>query len=206
MINAISTFRKNINEASNLRSLHSYLEKSIVSPYKFDDLLRFEIVHSISALDKLMHDLIKIGMSEIFRGKRKETAKYLAEGISIETHKKLNNATIPPKEVIFEDIISSKLKIISFQDPIKIADGLSFIWEEKQKWQKIAASMATNDEIIKTTLKLIVGRRNNIVHEADINPTSKLKFSISAADTKNSTDFILKLGEAIYKNIPPASP
>ncbi|MHC5756065.1 MAG: HEPN domain-containing protein [Nostoc sp.] len=186
-----------MEDAKNLTSLYEYLESSIRSPLAFDDLLRSQIVYSVSAFDKLMHDIIRIGMIEIFTGRRQPTPKYLAESISISTYHELIPAIFPPKEYIFEQAIVKKLKIVSYQDPEKVAEGLSYIWDEKQKWQQIAIKMGTDDKTAKTTLKLIVNRRNSIVHEADIDPSTDQKYSISKNECQSITNFLYKCGEEI---------
>jgi RiboL-PSP-HEPN len=197
MHSALILFKANMEEAKNLTSLYEYLESSIKSPLSFDDLLRSQIVYSVSAFDKLIHDVIRIGIMEIFTDKRQPTPKYLAEPISTSTYNDLISATIPPKEYIFEQAIVKKLKTFSYQDPDKVSEGLSYIWEEKQKWQKIALKMAIDNETAKTTLKLITNRRNLIAHEADINPETNQKYSISKWDCQSITEFLCKCGEAI---------
>ena len=179
MYRALKLFKANIEDAKNLTALYEYLENYITSPLSFEDLLRAQIVYSVSAFDKLIHDVIRIGMLEIFDNRRPSTRKYLAESISISTYDELISATIPPKEYIFEQAIFKKLKTFSYQEPNKVADGLSYIWEEKQKWKKISVQMNMDERIVKTTLKLIADRRNSIVHEADIDPSTNQKYSIN---------------------------
>jgi hypothetical protein len=130
-------------------------------------------------------------------GRREPTPKYLAEPISISTYNELTSATIPPKEYIFEQAIFKKFKSVSYQEPQRVAEGLSYIWEEKQKWQKIALAMNMDDRTAKTTLKLIVDRRNSIVHEADINPSIGQKYSISKLECQSVTDFLSQCGQQI---------
>lgn len=197
MYKALELFRLNIKDARNLTGLYEYLETSIITPLSFDDLLRAQIVYSVSAFDKLIHDIIRMGMLEIFTNQRPPTPKYLAESISISTYNELTSATIPPREYIFEQAISQKLKTISYQDPSKIAEGLSYVWEEKFKWQKIAQVMATDEQTVKTTLKLIVNRRNTVVHEADINPLTEQKYEISKSECGSITNFLSLCGESI---------
>ncbi len=198
MHNALSLFRENIEESKSLTSLYEYLESSLVTPLSFDDLLRAQIVYSVSAFDKLMHDLIRIGMVEIFMGNRPTTPQYLAETITISTYSDLISATFLPKELVFEQAIVRKLKTVSYQTPDNVAKGLSYIWNEPQKWQKIASNMAMDTETVKTELKLIVDQRNRIVHEADINPLTNQKYSITKSDCESATSFLKKTGEAIY--------
>ncbi|MEM6229929.1 HEPN domain-containing protein [Shewanella scandinavica] len=190
-----------MKEVENLTGLHSFLEETITSPFSFDDLLRAQIVYSVSAFDKLMHDLIRIGIVQIYTGKRVPTPKYIAEQISLQLHSELITATLPPKEFIFEQAIFNKLKLISYQDPSKISEGLSYIWDEKQKWQKIATAFGVPDKTIKTKLKLIATRRNAIVHEADIDPVSQTKLIISKTDSDTITSFLYDCGKEIYNNV-----
>lgn len=182
-----------------LATLHEYLCANLKSPMTFDDLLRFQIVYSVSALDKLIHDIVRIGMIQIFTGKRSATSKYLTEKFSMSTYATLSSATIPPKEYYFEQEIISKLGIVTYQSPENIADGLSYIWDEKHKWQKIAAAMTMKEDQARTQLKLIVDRRNKIAHEADVDIRSGGKFSISKSDCESSVLFIERCGEEIVR-------
>ena len=94
-----------------------------------------------------------------------------------------------------------KLSFLSFQDPDKVADGLSFIWQEPHKWQHIAASIGVDQHTAKTTLKTIVARRNQIVHEADIDLATRQKYLIDKTETETACNFILSCGQAIYNNV-----
>lgn len=199
MNNALSVFKANITSVRELASLHEYLCLNVKSPMSFDDLLRFQMVYSVSAFDKLIHDLVRIGMIEIFTGKRLPTPKYLNESLSMDAYNSLVTATVPPKEHIFSQEIIKKHKALSYQSPDKVSDGLSYIWDEKQKWKKIADRMAMDEEKVKTTLKLIVDRRNQIVHEADIDIVSGTKYPIATADCVATVSFVEKCGEEITK-------
>ncbi|MBE7439179.1 MAG: hypothetical protein HS115_12035 [Spirochaetales bacterium] len=86
---------------------------------------------------------------------------------------------------------------LSFQDPRKIADGLSFIWDENQKWQCIALGLGMSDEEAKRQQKLIATRRNAIVHEADLNPVTNTKQSITMSEATQASDFLFTLGNRI---------
>ena len=75
---------------------------------------------------------------------------------------------------------------------------MSLIWLEEYKWQKIATLLSTNQKDLQTTLNEIITRRNQIVHEADINLQTGLRNEIIDTDVTYSVDFIEKLGTAIY--------
>lgn len=197
MLNARSTFSQNISDARRHTTLYDFLNEQVRVPFPFDDLLRAEIVASVAAFDKLMHDVIRIGMCDCFAGLRPVTPKYLSESITIELHSALVGATIPPREMLFEQAIVNKLRHQSFQHPDKVSEGLAFIWSEKQKWNKIAAHMTLDSGFVTTKMKLIAGRRNAIVHESDRDPLSDEKIPIDRSECAEITDFIEACGTAI---------
>lgn len=205
MYNSYKNFEKNIQSAQELASVYKYLTETITAPMCFDDLLRAQLVNSLSALDKLIHDLIKIGVIEIFNGIRSPTPKYLAEPLKMKVYHELsvsNSGTnandLLSRANIFKEAITEKLSFVSYQDPSKISEGLSYITSENFKWRVISQHLSMDEQAVKTQLKLIVNRRNSIVHEADINPQNLDKIPIIQSDCEDSIKFILKCGEAIY--------
>lgn len=58
--------------------------------------------------------------------------------------------------------------------------------------------MQINEIDVKTQLETLVTRRNQIVHEADLNIQDGSKNNISDIDVKDSVNFIEKLGNAIF--------
>lgn len=197
MLNAKSTFHRNIQKANELGSLFDSLTTVVAMPVQFDDLLRSQIVQAVSAFDKLMHDLIRLGMVQIFKGTRTATPKYLSDTVPLSAVSALSAGALPPPEVAFAETIRTKHSILSFQDPDKIANGLAFIWNEKFKWTQIAEGLAMPEEQAKLKQKLIVSRRNAIVHEADLDPVTNQKIAISHAQAKDVADFQLALGNRI---------
>ena len=197
MLNAKGFFHKNIQQSNELGALYDHLSNAVAIPEQFDDLLRSQIVNAVSAFDKLMHDLIRIGMVRIFESRRPSTGKYLSEAVAIQHLPGLATGAVPPPPVRFEEIVREKLSKLSFQDPTKIADGLSYIWNENQKWQQIALGLGMADEDTKRKLKLIVTRRNAIVHEADLDPVTNQKQAIARTEATDISSFLLALGNRI---------
>jgi hypothetical protein len=62
-------------------------------------------------------------------------------------------------------------------------------------------NMGLDDKKAKNTLKLIANRRNSIVHEADINPLTEEKYSITCEECEEITLFIESCGRAILELI-----
>ncbi len=202
---------RNIDYVRELDSLYDFLKKNQKLSNDLSDLLRAEIVYSISALDKLIHELVRIGMIEVFNGQRVRTSKYEGFTLSAKTLEKIRETTTkrslnpgrPPlpdelPEFWFEREIVLKHKSVSYQTPTNIGDGLSLIWKEEHKWQKISILMQINERDVKTQLETLVTRRNQIVHETDLNIQDGSKNNISDIDVKDSVNFIEKLGNAIF--------
>ena len=99
---------------------------------------------------------------------------------------------------IFEAQIVHKLTFQSYQEPIKISDGLSLIWDETNKWKRISVSMGLDENYLKIKLKNISIRRNQIVHEGDYSNALLQRQAITHTDTSDVVDFIFSLGTTIY--------
>ncbi|VVE29571.1 hypothetical protein PCO31010_03600 [Pandoraea commovens] len=75
MLKSLSAFESNMNDVDALTDIYDRLIENARATSSYDDLLRSKIVSSVSAFDKLLHDLIRIGMVEIYRGSRPTTPK-----------------------------------------------------------------------------------------------------------------------------------
>ena len=192
-------FDTHIRDALSLSAIYDYGAIHLRAPFSFDDILRAQIANSVSAFDKFMHDLIRIGMIETFVGRRRPTPKYSTEVLSLEAISLIRAATVPPPEAYFEKEILKKHSHLSFQDPVKVADALGLIWAEPQKWQAISNQMGRADhDNTRKILSLICVRRNKIVHEADYDGLSDQKLTISREEAINSALFIQQCGIAIF--------
>lgn len=201
----LQEFKKSIDDCRQLGLLHNHCAEELKLPGDHSDLLRMGVVYCMSALDKLIHDIVIYGMVEVFAGRRQPTPKYLSEGVTLGNHLELISSSFPPPEVIFEGIVRQKLGYQSFLDPNKLSDALSLVWLENHKWQRISAAMGRNGhQVVVTELRNIYQRRNAIVHETDKDPSNNEKMPLLASDSERIQDFILELGEEIYKLIYPA--
>ena len=201
MRRARNQFEDNIRHVHELSALYDYLTNTLRLPNDLSDILRSQIVYSVSALDKFIHELVRIGMLQSFTGTRPKTDKFNAFTISMNTWEQIQiSSTLGghPSEYWFEQEIILKNKTASFQEPAKIADGLSLIWTENRKWTKIAALVGQPEEDLKKMLKNIVDRRNKIVHEADIDPITETRLGIDLANVQVSVDTIDKIAKAIF--------
>jgi len=207
MQKAFEQFDSNIKAVKEMDALYQHLVSDLKLPNDLSDILRSQLVYAISALDKLIHELVRIGMLQAFVNERIKTSKFNGFSISLETYNNIQSVSQQQPDTLlletpayfFEQEIIVKHKYLAFQEPDKIADALSFIWEEKQKWQKIALLFDSSDDEIKKKLKTVVSRRNQIVHEADIDLQTNLRNNIDENDVKEAVEFVFRLGENIFK-------
>jgi len=202
MQQAKSQFQENIQRIRELDAVYIHLTENQALGVDLSDLLRAEIVYAVSALDKLVHELVRVGMLEIFEGNRDATKAYNDFGLSSKVMQEIIEATTQDlKSHSFERHIIKVNKANSFQKPENITKALSLFWKEEHKWQKIATKMGMDMKTLKNTLKGVVDARDLIVHEADIvidpQSLSQEKQERRHSDTQESINFIEQLGLTI---------
>ncbi len=200
---AKNRFDKNIGRVKNLDSLYLHFTTTLKIPHNdVADILRSEIMYLISAFDKFIHDIVRQGMVDSFMNNRPKTKAFKNFTISLNQFQSLNNfSSVPPPHIIFENIVTENHKHLSFQTPEKVSDALSLIWNETHKWQKIANCMSLPEDDVRVELKNIVIRRNQIVHESDVDLMTSNIQPISHNDVNESINFIEKLAACIYSNV-----
>ena len=196
MLQSHKRFVKLVQDTQNVETLYNYFDNSVV-PVDISDLLRWQWVQCISAFDKFVHDVVRVGMVEIFLENRTPTPKYNTFQIDIQTYGDMINNIIDAS-LIFERKIILKHGFLAFQDPSKVADALSYIWNENDKWGKISNLMGMSKDDCTTYLRNIVIRRNQIVHEGDYTDSLSRRQDIFLQDVIDIRNYILKLGQAIY--------
>lgn len=197
MKRSLDVFKSILCDTNNCKVVYDYLKNVVRPPYDYSDLLRWQWAQSVSAFDKLIHDLIRVGMVEIFVGKRNPTPSFLNFGLNMDAHFQMVQDPASASTQ-FEQQVVTKHSFLSFQDPKKISEALSNIWDENQKWAKIASEMSLDENYLKTKLKNISIRRNQIVHEGDYSNSLLQRQDIVDTDVADVIDFIEKLGTAIY--------
>lgn len=198
MQKAFDQFVNSMKYVKELDALYIHLKDTLHLPNDLTDLLRAEWVYTVSAMDKLIHELIRIGMIESFQGGRSKTSKFLSFGVSTNTLTTILSTTVPPSEYWFEQEVIERHKTLSFQAPEKIADALSLIWDEQHKWQVLASATGIAQANLTTKLKTIISRRNQIVHEADMDLLSGVRNNIEKDDIDDVVQFIENLSEKIF--------
>jgi len=197
MRNAFAQFNANLTAARHLGELSKMVDSLTKGALDVSDMLRAELVFSVSALDHFIHEICRIGMIEIAKNSRAKTDGYLKYQLPIRATE-LAIAGVPP-EVWVSDAVRERHSWQSFQDPDKVADAIRLI-SSKKLWDEVAGILGMTAGDVKITLKLIVDRRNKIAHEADMDPSNPGgKWPISTAMVDNAVGFIERVGASIYK-------
>ena len=158
---------------------------------------RAQIVSGVSALDYLIHEIVRIGMVEISKGSRSRTDAFTKFQLPIEAvEQALNGQT---QESWLADSVREKHSWLSFQRPDKIADALRLI-SPKNLWEEVGNELQLSAKDVKLRLDMIVDRRNKIAHEADMDPTNPgFRWPIDQDMASDALDEIERVVEAVYK-------
>jgi len=189
-----------LQSTKNIMSIYNYCEQHLNPPIDYSDLLRWQWVQAVSALDKYVHDIVRIGMLEIYSGKRQQTKKYLSFSIDIKIHSLILINPIDSISMIEQQILM-RHSHLSFQDPDNLSDALSYIWNEEHKWEEIAKKLGLSSDHIRKKLKNIAIRRNQIAHQGDYPNMQMQRLGITKIDVEEVIDFIEKIGCSIFSCI-----
>ena len=196
MLDAIEQFRKNVDRVRAIGGLYEALEQLTTPVVDTTDLLRTQIVMIVSALDHYIHEITRIGMLEIYDGVRSPTNAFLRFQVALDAA--LSGFTEQGGSTWLETEIREKHGYQVFQQPDKIADAVR-LFSSCELWPSVASQLGLTTQEVKDELRLIVDRRNKIVHEADLDPSYPgIRWPIAPSDSARAVDFIQSVCEAIH--------
>ena len=193
MSNEKILFDDQITSLRSLSSIHQYLDENAV----FMDasaLLRSEYVLIVSAFDNYLHNLVRRKIRDNFFN-----SQFLPPNLSlpITTYLSIHNET---STTIQQQLLDASLRALlekdSFQSPKSVEYALGLI-NIKSIWSKVAPIMGDTAEHVRDRLAIIVQRRNQIAHEADIDPSTATLRVINMQTVEDCRDFIQKLVGAV---------
>ena len=156
---AYEKFCYSIQRIEDLHSVHTALSAKLTEAIDLSDILRAEIVLTISAFDFFLHEITRLGMIECFLGVRERSQGF-------------QRFLIPMRSAValdlnfFELEVREKHRFQSFQQPDKVADAIRN-FSDVPLWANVANFLNQDASQVKLSLSLIVDRRNKIAHEAD---------------------------------------
>ena len=193
---AIDQFRVSIARVRNLGVIHNTLNVQSTAAIDFSDILRSELVMAVSALDHYIHEIVRLGMLEVYRGTRPETSAFLRFQISLESVRQAVSA--PTSDDWLDNEIRERHGWRSFQQADHIADAIRLI-SDISLWEQVSNRLGMPSHDVKEQLNFIVDRRNKIVHEADMDPTPyDTRWPIDEALVDDAINFIEQIAETIY--------
>lgn len=198
MLSPIEQFRKNITRVQDLGGLHTVLDNTTTSAVDLSDILRAQIVMIVSALDLYIHEITRVGMLEVYNGIRPQTDAYLRFQVSLESV--MTGIADPNVDDWLDTEIRERHSHLSFQEPDKIADAVRR-FTSCELWPSVAVKLNLDVREVKGRLSAIVKRRNQIVHESDLDPTypgTVTRWPISPMDVSDTLGFVQDVCEAIH--------
>ena len=196
MLDAIQKFRVNMERVDAMAGLYEALSRLTAPVMDVTDLLRAQIVMTVSALDHYIHEITRIGMLEVYNQTRPSTDAFL--NFQITMNAAMTGLAGPSVDTWFEMEIREKHGYLAFQHSDKIADAIR-LFSSRELWPSVASQLNMTVQDVKNQLRLIVQRRNKIVHEADLDPSYPgSRWPISISDAENSANFIKDICEAIH--------
>ena len=198
---AIDQFHWNLQRVRNIGSLHSILGNQTTSALDLSDLLRAELVMAVSALDLYVHEVVRLGMLECFRGQRATTNAFYEFRVTLGGT--LQAVSTPGSDVWLDDQIRDLHSRRTFQHPDDIASAIRLI-SNIDLWHLVAVRLQSTREAVRNRLRLVVDRRNKIVHEADANPSYGqigILWPLNSVEANETVTFVENVAEAVHVSV-----
>lgn len=191
---ARSNFASHMCQCDDAVEIYKFL---LSKGYVADFGLRFVWVAAISALDNYISELVVEKATEIYSNKGAFPKKLQDEGVSLSEVLEFRSANPIDATIKFRTLISNSVKSQTFQGANDVVGGLSYIWSESHKWQKISEKMGMQIKPTKGMLNSICYRRNAIVHNADYDMASNKIRDCKLEDAVEASEFVTKLVNTI---------
>ena len=202
MRQAIETFKLNIESVKHLDIIYQYLEQNNIKTLDLSELLRTEIVLSVSALDNFISDILHIGIVQVFEGSRTIPVIFQQPFNEFKVDMQtliqvINTPNINDKSLVLGSYIRKINSKNPYQDPKQIESALLLLGINKV-WTKLGAELSLKAEDVKKELANIVWQRHKIAHEADFDPLTQSKRPRDRSSTFQAIQFIEQLCNSIY--------
>ena len=200
MLSPIEQFRENTDRVKSLGGLHTAFGQLTTPAVDLTDLLRAQIVMIVSALDHYIHEITRVGMLEVYDGERSRTGAFLRFQVTLDAAMKGISESSENGNGWLDTEIRERHGYLAFQRPDNIADAVR-LFSSCELWPSVAAQLNLTPDDVKNRLRAIINRRNQIAHEADLDPSypgTGSRWPISPSDIANTLDFILDVCEAIH--------
>jgi hypothetical protein len=187
---AHSQFERNMAFVRGFTQLHNATPRGLRGVDR-EDISRSQIVMLVSSLDQYVHEIVRFGMLEIFFGRRIETKSFRKFSLTTEVLRQA--LASPTSSAWLDNHIRTAHSVKSFQKSEKIAEAFRLI-VDLNLWDAVAKGMEMSHDDVTRELDLIVNRRNQIAHEADLDPSYPGKrYGISRQDVQRAIRHIVSI-------------
>lgn len=191
---AYEEFLRHMGAARHTAGTATALSAQVTGALQVDDLLRGALVQAVSALDRYVHEEVRVRLLQHFSDDSAPSAMLRFQ--------------VPLSAVLrfrdeggvawLDEVVRSRHSFLSFQAPDKIADAIRLV-SDGELWKEVAQTIGRPVQGIKQELKLIVARRNAIAHESDISPVPPYdQNDIKIEDVTGTLEFVEGLVSAIH--------
>jgi hypothetical protein len=189
---AANGFADDLKHARSLNALAAYISSSTTAAVDVSDIDRAALVQGVSALDRYVHEAVRELMMETHRSRRPATEAYLK--FTIQMASVATALTVgPASDAWLEAEIVRQHSFRSFQKSDKISEAFK-LGSTTKVWERLGSALKTPAQDLRRRLDLIVDRRNQIVHEADADPSVPgARWPVNPADITTSIDFIERI-------------
>lgn len=192
-----SFFDDQITLLHSLSSIYQYLQDT-ASLMDTSYLLRSEYVLIISAFDNYLHSIVRRKLRTAFFSAQTLPTEF---NLPIEICRLIRNE---PSESTQQSLLDSALRCHlekdSFQSPKSVEYALGLIGV-KHVWRHASSTLGDTPEHIRNQLALIIQRRNQIAHEADIDYSTAMLRSIDLQTVVDCRNFLENLVSSIDSQI-----
>lgn len=187
-------FDASIARVRSLHALHAGFSAQLTTAVDLSDILRAEFVLIVSALDFYVHERTRTDMLDVWNGVRPATDAFDKWGVSLANTR---SAIASANSAWLDAEIRTRHGFLAFQQPDKIADAIRLV-SATPLWERLSHRLGQPAVDLKSTLKLIVERRNKIAHEADLDPSFPgAMWPIARIDCEDALSFVEAIVGAI---------
>lgn len=188
----LSRFGTSTTQVDELLAIHKYLETQVAKQIT-DNLLRAALTMIVSAIDTSVHELI---ICAIMYELREDKAIFEIEDVRVSVYA-YKEAELEDRLRLIESELRRQYAKESFQSSRQVENALSKVGISKI-WSKLSDILGQPPEDIKRKLDLLVHRRNQIVHEGDLDHLHNLQ-EIRRQDLDQILQYTRDIVNAIIK-------
>ena len=110
---------------------------------------------------------------------------------------------MPGSNVWLDEQVRDRLGHRTFQQPDDIAEAIRLI-SNVELWNSVAVQLQSTSQDVRDRLRLVVDRRNKIVHEADSSPSYGqigILWPLNSTQTDDAVAFTESVAEAIHSAV-----